>query len=246
VGHHATYGASNPLYAGNALTNGTGNIVVTTPDIPGASTLDLLRVTVSPLEQAPFGTGNYAVAANVIRTSVCSNGVCTFTDTQAALQSYTVAPPAYFPLLTYWQGNLVLGTNADSGNVSAFRIDANTGALTAVGSPVAAGTNPISVTADPRGNFAYAANFNSNDVSAFSINPVTGALTAIGQPVAAGDGPVSVTVDFSGQFAYVANLRSSNLSVFTINATTGALTPAGPRVTAPNFPVSLITTGKIQ
>jgi hypothetical protein len=114
VAHHATFGAGNPLYAGNALTNGTGNIVVTTPDIAGASTLDLLRVTVSPLEQAPFGTGNFAVAANVARTSVCNNGVCTFTDTQAALQSYTVATPTYFPLLTYWPGNLVLGANADS------------------------------------------------------------------------------------------------------------------------------------
>ena len=35
VAHHATFGASNPLYACNALTNGSGNIVVTTPDIAG-------------------------------------------------------------------------------------------------------------------------------------------------------------------------------------------------------------------
>ncbi len=119
VAHHATFGASNPLYAGNALTNGTGNIVVTTPDIAGASTLDLLRVTVSTLEQAPFGTGNYAVAANLARTSVCSNGVCTFTDTQAALQSYTVATPTYFPLITFWPGSIVLGSNTDSSSVLA-------------------------------------------------------------------------------------------------------------------------------
>jgi hypothetical protein len=114
VAHHPTFGAGNPLYAGNALTSGTGNIVVTTPDIAGASTLDLLRVTAAQPEQAPFGTGNFAVAANLARTSVCSNGVCTFTDTQAALQSYTVATPTYFPLLTYWPGSLVLGANSDS------------------------------------------------------------------------------------------------------------------------------------
>jgi hypothetical protein len=93
VAHHATLGASNPLYAGKALTNGTGNIVVTTPDIAGASTFDLLRVPVSGPEQAPFGTGNFAVATNVTRTSACNNGLCTFTDTQAVLQSYTVASP---------------------------------------------------------------------------------------------------------------------------------------------------------
>ncbi|MGH9503679.1 MAG: hypothetical protein ACRD20_12580 [Terriglobales bacterium] len=119
VAHHATNGPSNPLYAGSALTNGSGNITVTTPDIAGATTLDLLRV--SPIgglrEQAPYGTGNYAVAANLSRASVCTNGVCTFTDTQAALQSYSVAAPTYFPLLDFWPGNLVLSTDADSASV---------------------------------------------------------------------------------------------------------------------------------
>lgn len=116
VPHHATYGAGNPLYAGKALTNGSGNITVTTPDIAGATTLDLLRVTATGPEQAPFGTGNYAVMTGVTRSSACVNGVCTFTDTQAALQNYIVATPTYFPLLTFWPGNLVLGTAGDSGS----------------------------------------------------------------------------------------------------------------------------------
>src|SRR5579863_6960683 len=103
VANSATLGASNPLYAGHALSNGSGNISVTTPDVAGASTFDLLRVTYvsagAPREQAPYGTGNFAVATHVTRGSVCANGVCTFTDTQAALQAYTVATPLYFPLL---------------------------------------------------------------------------------------------------------------------------------------------------
>ncbi len=119
VAQNTTYGASNPLYAGRALTNGSGNISVTTADIAGAATFDLLRVLAptTAREQAPYGTGNYAVIAGVTRASACSNGVCTFTDTQAALTSYTVAVPSYFPLLDYWPGNLVLGGNADSGSV---------------------------------------------------------------------------------------------------------------------------------
>ncbi len=121
VANSATLGGSNPLYAGRALTNGSGNITVTTPDVAGASTFDLLRVTYvnfdDPREQAPYGTGDYAVAHNVTRASACANGVCTFTDTQAALQSYTVAAPAYFPLLDYWPGNLILATNHDSASV---------------------------------------------------------------------------------------------------------------------------------
>ncbi len=116
VAHQTTQGPSNPLYAGTALSNGSGNITVTTPDIAGATTFDLLRATPvsGAREQAPYGTGNYAVATNVTRSSACLNGVCTFTDTQATLQSYTVAVPTYFPLLTFWPGNLVLGANQDS------------------------------------------------------------------------------------------------------------------------------------
>lgn len=117
VAQSASYGASNPLYAGRALTNGTGSISVTIPDIAGATSFDLLRVTVSGPEQAPFGTGNFAVATNVARASACANGVCTFTDTQAALQSYTVANASYYPLLTFWPGNLILGSASDSNTV---------------------------------------------------------------------------------------------------------------------------------
>lgn len=120
VAHHATLGTANPLYAGNALTNGSGNITVTTPDIAGASTFDLLRVGVisNNRNQAPFGTGNYAVATAVSRASACTNGVCTFTDTQAALSSYTVATPTYFPMIDFWPAALVLGANSDSNSTS--------------------------------------------------------------------------------------------------------------------------------
>jgi hypothetical protein len=120
VAQHATLGPSNPLFAGNALSNGSGNITVTTPDIAGASTFDLLRVSIvaNVLNQAPFGTGNFAVTTSVSRASACANGVCTFTDTQAALQSYTVATPSYFPMLDFWPGGLVLGSNTDTNSIS--------------------------------------------------------------------------------------------------------------------------------
>ena len=88
VAHHPKFGYANPLYAGKALTNGTGSITVTTADIPEADRLDLLRITITPneREQAPYGTGDFAVAKDVARNSACSAGVCTFTDGQAALR----------------------------------------------------------------------------------------------------------------------------------------------------------------
>ncbi len=121
VAKSATYGASNPLLAGHALTNGTGTISVSWPDVPGASSFDLLRTIYNgagaPREQAPYGSGAYAVATGLTRAAACANGACTFADTQAALQNYTVANPSYFPLIDYWPGNLVLSANVDSGSV---------------------------------------------------------------------------------------------------------------------------------
>jgi 6-phosphogluconolactonase len=121
--------------------------------------------------------------------------------------------------------------------VSAFTIDASTGALTSVGT-VAAGNAPSSVTVDPTGKFAYVANSSSGDVSAYNINTSTGALTQIdcgggagcnapffSKNFMAGNSPSSVTIDPTGKFAYVANFATTgNVSAYTINPGTGALT----------------------
>lgn len=86
------------------------------------------------------------------------------------------------------------GGGGTGGSVSAYAVNATSGALTAVGSPVAAGTNPVSVAVDPSGKFAYVANLGSHSVSAFSINATTGALTPLGSPTfATGLSPTGVT-----------------------------------------------------
>jgi len=89
-------------------------------------------------------------------------------------------------------GKFAYVANLGSNNVSAFAINANTGALTAVGLPVDTITGPISVTVDLSGSFAYVASDISDTISTFAINATTGALTAVGAPVAAGSGPTSV------------------------------------------------------
>ena len=86
--------------------------------------------------------------------------------------------------------------NFSSDNVSAYSINASTGALAAVaGSPFASGSNPWSVTVDPSGRFAYVANSGSLNVSAYSINASTGVLTPFAPPtIAAGLAPRSIVV----------------------------------------------------
>jgi 6-phosphogluconolactonase len=67
-------------------------------------------------------------------------------------------------------------TNISSNNVSAYTIDASTGATTALTSPFAAGTRPVSATLDPAGAFLYVCNQNSKNITKFQINQDTGGL----------------------------------------------------------------------
>lgn len=118
------------------------------------------------------------------------------------------------------------GANVAGGNsVSAYTINATTGALTSIGA-VSAGTLPKSVTVDPSGRFAYVGSDYPPSVLAYTINASTGALTSIGSfPAGSSNFITSISVDPTGNFLYAANFDnpSSNLVAFRINATTGAL-----------------------
>ncbi len=123
----------------------------------------------------------------------------------------------------------VSGSNNGSpapGNVSAYAINAGTGALTAVtGSPFAAGSKTYSVALNPAGTFLYATNYDDDTVSAYTINSSTGALTGVmGSPFLAGAARAAyaVHVDLSGAFLYVTD---GNVYGFSINSGSGALTP---------------------
>ena len=122
VPQNSGFGYGNALLAGNANSSGTGNIVVKWPDVPGASSFDLLKVQAGTgaygLDVVPNGTGNYAVATNLTRASVCTGGICSYTDPQTTLASYTVASPTYFPKLNQWPGSIVLAASADSQSVT--------------------------------------------------------------------------------------------------------------------------------
>jgi 6-phosphogluconolactonase len=118
--------------------------------------------------------------------------------------------------------------NAEDNTLSAYRIDATSGALLAVGTPIATGKSPYAVGGTTSKQFVYVVNQGSNDVSAFTVNVATGALTAVpGSPFAAGTEPQALAL-YKDSFLYVANRGSNTLSAFAINATTGALTPLSP------------------
>ena len=123
---HSSLGPGNALYAGWAQTDNVTPVTVTTADIPGATTFDLLKVSPPTVEgelpHAPNGTmvppAEGAVIVGLSRASACSNGICTFTDATNAMPGpYTVPPPTYFPLLMFWPGSVVLGSITDSNSI---------------------------------------------------------------------------------------------------------------------------------
>ena len=82
-------------------------------------------------------------------------------------------------------GRMAYVVNQGSNNVSTFSINGTTGALTAVGAPVATGNLPASATADLSGRWLYVANLGSSDVSVYTIDGTTGELMAGGTFVGA-------------------------------------------------------------
>ncbi len=131
--------------------------------------------------------------------------------------------------------------NSGSGNVSAYAINASTGALSAVaGSPFPSGSFPGSATADPSEKFLYLSNAGSSSggvasaptISEYIINSSTGALAeTAGSPFAFNNAPQlgaqsALAFDPSGKFAYTTALISGALSVFgfSVDSTSGSLT----------------------
>jgi uncharacterized repeat protein (TIGR02543 family) len=130
--------------------------------------------------------------------------------------------------------------NASSNDISQYIIEAD-GALTPMTpATVAAGTFPVSVTADPSGKYAYAANSNGSNISQYTIN-LNGTLTALTPAtIAAGTNPCSISIDPTGNYAYVTNAGSSTVSQYTINATNGTLTAMTPATVAAGVnPISI-------
>jgi YVTN family beta-propeller protein len=89
-------------------------------------------------------------------------------------------------------GKFAYVTNFAASTVTAYSIDAATGALTHIGVDVPTGLNPVTLSVDPSGRFAYVANWGNNTVWAYTIDASTGALNKVGT-VNTGTNPKSLT-----------------------------------------------------
>jgi 6-phosphogluconolactonase len=113
-------------------------------------------------------------------------------------------------------------TQAGSKGIYAYRYNAATGKLTALG--VAAETpNPSWLTIDPTHKFLYAVNElqdykgeKSGAVTAFSIDHKTGKLTHLNEVASRGEDPCYISLDKTGKYVLVANYTSGNIAVFPV------------------------------
>jgi 6-phosphogluconolactonase len=117
-----------------------------------------------------------------------------------------VEPSGHFLYATDSTSNAVLGFSIQSG-----------GALTPInGSPFAAGSQPVAMTANPQGSLLYVGNRGSNDVSAFVIDAASGALgTVSGSPFpTGGKGPSFLAA--SATALYVTDQITNDVAAFSI------------------------------
>jgi 6-phosphogluconolactonase len=120
--------------------------------------------------------------------------------------------------------------NAVDNTVSAYTVDATSGALAAVGSPVGTGTSPHAIVGSQDREFVFVGNEGSKDISAFAVNFASGALTPVpGSPFPAGTDPKALALyKLFGTYLYVANAASDTVSAFAVDMSTGSLTPLSP------------------
>jgi 6-phosphogluconolactonase (cycloisomerase 2 family) len=197
--------------------------------------------TINPAGTIAYGTniagGNPPDGGAVIEFSIgATNGVLTSIATVAAGNSpfdVGITPNGDFAYVSDSEG--FGSVPGGTGGLSAYSINASTGALTPVaGSPFATGNQPEIVTINPSGAFVYVVNYQDSTISGYAIDQTSGALTPIaGSPFMVGSTIQDFKIDPSGKFAYAANVDDETLSGYTIDATTGRLSP----ISGSPFPV---------
>ncbi len=172
--------------------------------IPGSGTASLRQVRFSPnaaFVVAALGPGtvnNLALAAG-------------YSDNAVAFDK--VSGDAYFA-----RGGSTTGTSV----IAAYTLS-STGALTAVGTPIASGNSPYSllnVDTSSSGDFLYAANRSDSTISGYSLS--SGALTALGSsPYNSGNAVTALVLDKTGAYVIAASSGGSpDVELYALDGTT--------------------------
>jgi len=217
-------GALTPLKKNNFSTRGKraryvdvsadGRFVYVTNTVSGtiaAFKVDSDNVTIKPVEGMPFRTGSTTVRNKTAGEIIEGDSP----------QQVIVHPSGKFLYVPNWI----------TGEMSGFRINSVTGALTPIpGAKTETGIYPFSGTVSPSGKYLYVVNYGTGDISIFKINEKTGQLTSVEEEskVKSGGEPVNILLDKAGRFAYVPSYSDVSMAVFDVDAHNGKLT--NPRI----------------
>jgi 6-phosphogluconolactonase len=234
---------ASPQVAVLAMDAGTGALsTVAGGPFVAASAGAAHAVTIDPRGQfgyLAYTDGSAAMSKVAAMTVSAASGALTavagnpFAGAAGATQPVSAIDPA---------GRFLYVATSDSGTVTAYAIDAMSGALTAVpnGTAASGGNSVSSLAVDASGLFLYAA---TTGVAVFKIDGASGALTQVpGSPFGAAC-PVAIAADPSGEFLYaVAGCGAGGaVSVYAIAGATGALSavPGSPFAGPGNAPTAI-------
>jgi 6-phosphogluconolactonase (cycloisomerase 2 family) len=200
---------------------------------------------VSPTNSAPFTfSPKFAYVPNVADNSISTYSSDPTTGKLSAVGTPLPSGVAPQAVAASFRGDFAFVASAGAtpmttaGTVSAYAINAATGALSGSGGSLPTGKGPSSLATDRSGRFLYVANTFDATISSYNVDPTNGALTANGAPTPVAFGnPIGVVVDPTGQNLYALGVDS--VEFFEIDATTGAITPSQGEY--PLFGPSLVT-----
>ncbi len=160
---------------------------------------------------------------------------------QANDPAFAAVPPGSGPRHLAWHpdGTLAFVINELGSTVTAFRYDAQRGALSALQSVSTLpadfqGKNYCAeIVVHPSGKFLYGSNRGHNSIAVFAIDGESGKLTPLSRTSTQGDWPRNFALDPSGRFLIAANQKSNDLAVFAVDQKSGALMATGARVNVP-------------
>jgi len=116
--------------------------------------------------------------------------------------------------LDYVVGYVYMTTaKSNPGLIDQYSIDYQSGALTAIGTPIAAGNNPVRLVAAPNGKFIYVVNQGDSTVQEFAVQS-DGTLAAK-TAYKTGSSPTAVAIDPQGAFLYVTFTYQTGFSATT-------------------------------
>jgi 6-phosphogluconolactonase (cycloisomerase 2 family) len=127
--------------------------------------------------------------------------------------------------------------------INQYTVDYQSGALVQIGTPVAAGNNPVASVAAPNALFIYVVNQGDSTVQEFAVNG-DGTLTSKNTYKTTGNTPTAIAIDTAGKFLFVTcKYQGTNttgagaLSVFPVGSDNSLGSPVN--VNIGNNPVSV-------